>query len=68
MPDLTQHQTAVEAVLAYMLDHNEHHAEELLVLSHDLPEDAAALPTLREAVELYRAANQRLAQALAQLK
>ena len=68
MPDLTQHQTAVEAVLAYMLEHNEHHEEELLVLSHDLPEDAAALPALREAVALYRAANQRLAQALLQLK
>ena len=51
-----------------MLEHNQHHAEELLVLSHDLPEDAAALPALREAVELYRAANQRLAQALLQLK
>ena len=38
MPDLTQHQTAVEAVLAYMLEHNEHHAEELVGMGLNIPQ------------------------------
>ena len=55
-----------QALLAYMLDHNSHHAEELHDLAHGLEGDASTL--LHEAVSLLEQSNEKMAAALAVLK
>lgn len=51
------------ALLSYMLHHNEHHAEELHELAHNLNGEASNL--IHEAVTLFNQGNDKLAQALA---
>lgn len=54
------------ALLAYMLDHNRHHAEELHELAHGASDDAAAL--IHDAVDDLMRSNEKLAQALRVMK
>lgn len=54
------------ALLAYMLHHNEHHAEELHELAHGIDGEASAL--IHEAVALFNQGNEKLAAALSLLK
>lgn len=54
------------ALLAYMIDHNRHHAEELHELAHSAGEEPEKL--IHEAVELFDAGNEKLARALELLK
>ena len=56
----------VVALLAYMIDHNAHHAEELHELAHDAGDDVAEL--LHKAVADYQMGTEKLANALALLK
>ncbi|MGI6218000.1 MAG: hypothetical protein ACOYIK_10380 [Coriobacteriales bacterium] len=50
------------ALLAYMVDHNRSHAEELHELAHEMDGEAAEL--VHSAVELFDKGNEKLAQAL----
>ena len=50
------------ALLSYMLHHNEHHAEELHDLAHNIQGDASNL--IHEAVHIFEDGNKKLAQAL----
>mgnify|MGYP004582271727 FL=1 len=54
------------ALLSYMADHNKHHAEDLHELAHDMDDASAAL--IHEAVELFKAGNEKLEKALHMLK
>jgi len=54
------------AVLQYMLDHNQHHAEELHELAHQAEGEAAEL--MHQAVELFEQSNEKLEAALQLLK
>lgn len=54
------------ALLAYMIEHNKHHAEELHELAHSAKADAAAL--IHEAVAAFDSGNEKLAKALEILK
>lgn len=55
-----------QALLQYMLAHNESHAEELQRLAGSLEEKAAAV--VFEALACFQAGNEKLAQALALLQ
>lgn len=50
------------AILKYMLDHNEHHAEELHEIGHQVEGEASDL--IHEAVALFEQSNEKLAAAL----
>lgn len=50
------------ALLKYMADHNEHHAEELHKIAHSVSPQAAEL--IHEAVELMNSGNLKLREAL----
>jgi len=50
------------AVLHYMLEHNQHHAEELHELGHQTEGEAAQM--IHEAVALFEQSNEKLAAAL----
>lgn len=54
------------AILTYMLEHNQHHAEELHELGHQTEGEASEL--IHEAVKLFEASNEKLAAALELLK
>lgn len=54
------------AILTYMLEHNQHHSEELHELGHQVEGEASDL--IHEAVELFNQSNEKLAAALALLK
>ena len=54
------------ALLAYMIDHNKHHADELHELAHSANDEAAAL--IHAAVDEFNAGNEKLEKALAILK
>lgn len=54
------------ALLAYMIDHNEHHVSELSDLTDGL--DGAARERLLEAIDGFEAANARLREALDLMK
>ncbi|MCF0105834.1 MAG: cobalt transporter [Holdemanella sp.] len=54
------------ALLAYMLHHNEHHAEELHELAHNLDGDVSNL--IHEAVSFFEKGNEKLAQALERMQ
>ena len=54
------------ALLAYMTDHNKHHAEELHELAHSVAPEAAEL--IHAAVDEFNAGNEKLERALAILK
>ena len=58
--------TETLALLKYLLHHNEHHAEELNELAHQVENDEAHL-LLHEAVDTLRLSNQKLSEALARL-
>lgn len=55
-----------EALLRYMADHNEHHAEELMELSESFSENVRA--KIAEAVEVLNAGNAKLREALEELE
>jgi len=54
--------TERKALLKYMAEHNEHHAEELHELAHELSDDASA--KVHEAVDLFAQGNALLREAL----
>ena len=54
------------ALLNYMADHNEHHAEELREIADSLSSDAAK--AVREAVELLKQSTEKLRQAIGRLE
>ena len=54
------------ALLSYMVEHNEHHAQELADLSRVLEGEAGHI--LSHAVETFRQANRQMEEALALLK
>lgn len=54
------------ALLAYMTEHNKHHAEELHELAHSV--NAAAAELIHAAVDEFNAGNEKLEKALAILK
>lgn len=64
----TGHTTQEEqiALLSYMVAHNKSHAEEVHEMAHDVQGPAADL--LHEALELYNAGTQKLAEALQLIK
>ncbi len=53
------------ALLNYMADHNEHHAEELREIADSLSVDAAK--AVQEAVELLKRSTEKLRQAIGRL-
>ena len=55
------------ALLAYMVTHNQHHAEELHELAHDLG-DSEAAQLIHDAVVDFEVGNKKLAEALVVLK
>ena len=55
------------AMLTYMLGHNQHHAQELHELAHDLG-DSAAAQLIHAAVVDFEVGNKKLAEALVVLK
>lgn len=55
-----------KALLAYMIDHNDHHAEELSALVDSV--DGAAKKKLSEAIGSFEAANLQLREVLALLE
>ena len=55
------------AMLTYMLGHNQHHAQELHELAHDLG-DSEAAQLIHDAVVDFEVGNKKLAEALAVLK
>ena len=55
------------ALLAYMVQHNRHHAEELHELAHDLG-DSEAAQLIHDAVVDFEVGNKKLAEALVVLK
>lgn len=54
------------ALLEYMAGHNEHHAEELHKIAHNVSPEAAEL--IHEAVELMNSGNEKLREALKIMK
>ena len=54
------------AVLTYMLEHNQHHAEELHELGHQVEGQASDL--IHDAVDLFKQSNEKLEAALRILK
>lgn len=54
------------ALLEYMAGHNEHHAEELHKIAHNVMPEAAEL--IHEAVELMNSGNEKLREALKIMK
>lgn len=54
------------ALLEYMAGHNEHHAEELHKIAHNVSPEAAVL--IHEAVELMNSGNEKLREALKIMK
>lgn len=54
------------ALLNYMADHNEHHAEELREIADSLSFDAAK--AVQEAVELLKRSTEKLRQAIGRLE
>ena len=55
------------ALLSYMVTHNQHHAEELHELAHDLG-DSEAAQLIHDAVVDFEVGNKKLAEALVVLK
>ena len=55
------------AMLTYMLGHNQHHAQELHELAHDLG-DSEAAQLIHDAVVDFEVGNKKLAEALVVLK
>ena len=55
------------AMLTYMLGHNQHHAQELHELAHELG-DGEAAQLIHDAVVDFEVGNKKLAEALAVLK
>ena len=64
------HGKETEALLKYMLHHNEHHAEELEQMADDLQTLGldAACRTLREAVSDFQEGNRKLSKALSMIQ
>lgn len=66
-PDGTGNMGKQKAMLAYLLEHNRHHAQEIAALADSFP-DTNVQFYLRESVSAYENGNKALAEALVLLK